>query len=448
MALTLHGYRIPNTHADVPRLRKALTVKPYVPSVFVPSHRVPRYPVYLESEDWFYLPKTYGIQHYGPPATTTRDVPQTPAEHWEFRGEIRPAQRPVVEAYLHPVPKDGILSLATGGGKTVCALYIASQLRVPALILVHNTFLRDQWEDRIRSFLPRARIGRVQGDIVDIADRDVVIAMLQTLSMKEFPKDTFKPIGLVIVDECHHIASEVFVQAIPKVTSKHMLGLSATPERKDHLMFVMEWVLGPILYRSNTGDIADDKVRVEVYEFKSDDPEFLEVVYNSQGVMSTVHMINKLAEYAPRLGLLTELISDVVRTSPERQMLVLSDRVQHCKDILAALPEDVRSKAAILAQSVKADQRAAYCADKKVLIATYSMCKEGFDVATLNTLLIATPRPDVDQIVGRILRVEKTKRTVHPLILDVVDPQFKRQFQERLSLYKKRNYTVENMSLE
>ncbi len=62
------------------------------------------------------------------------------------------------------------------------------------------------------------------------------------------------------------------------------------------------------------------------------------------------------------------------------------------------------------------------------------MCKEGFDVATLNTLLIATPRPDVDQIVGRILRVDKASRTIHPLILDVVDVPFRRQFQERLQL--------------
>lgn len=146
----------------------------------------------------------------------------------------------------------------------MCGLYIASQLRVPTLILVHNTFLRDQWEDRIRAFLPRARIGRVQGDVIEVEGRDVVIAMLQTLSMKDLPKDTFKSIGLVIVDECHHIASEVFVQSIPKITSKYMLGLSATPERKDRLMFVMEWVLGPILYRSETSDVTDPKVRVEV----------------------------------------------------------------------------------------------------------------------------------------------------------------------------------------
>jgi len=75
------------------------------------------------------------------------------------------------------------------------------------------------------------------------------------------------------------------------------------------------------------------------------------------------------------------------------------------------------------------------------------MCKEGFDVATLNTLLIATPRPDVDQIVGRILRVEKKGRKIHPLIIDIVDPAFRRQFQTRLSLYKSRNYTIEKMMI-
>jgi superfamily II DNA or RNA helicase len=76
------------------------------------------------------------------------------------------------------------------------------------------------------------------------------------------------------------------------------------------------------------------------------------------------------------------------------------------------------------------------------------MCKEGFDVATLNTLVMATPRPDVDQIVGRIMRTEKTSRTVDPLIVDIVDPAFRRQFGERLRLYKERNYIVEKMVLD
>jgi superfamily II DNA or RNA helicase len=75
------------------------------------------------------------------------------------------------------------------------------------------------------------------------------------------------------------------------------------------------------------------------------------------------------------------------------------------------------------------------------------MCKEGFDVATLNTLVMATPRPDIDQIVGRIMRTERSARTVHPLIVDIVDSTFRRQFQARLKLYRDRNYVVDEMEI-
>jgi len=446
--LTLNGYRVQKNKVSVEELKKVLTVKPYVPKVFVPNaSSVPRYKVYMETADWLYVPKHYGIEHYGAPPETTRDVATTEAKYWEFRGQMRPNQAEVVNSFLKPEPHDGIISLHTGGGKTVCALYIASQLRLPTLVIVHNSFLRDQWVDRVKTFLPHARIGRIQGDVVEVAGYDVIIAMLQTLSMKDLDISTFKPLGLVIVDECHHIASEVFVQAIPKVTSKYMLGLSATPTRKDGLMFVANWCLGPLLYQSKNLDSEDSSIQVEVYEYKNDDPVFNEIIYNKQGVMFTTLMINKLTEHPGRTKWLTEILGDILDESPQRQVLVLTDRVQHTKDLLATLPDALREKSCILSQDVAASKRAEFCASKTILIATYAMCKEGFDVPTLNTLLMATPRPDIDQIVGRILRVEKSARTIHPLILDIVDPQFRRQFQERNSLYKKRCYTVTKMEL-
>jgi superfamily II DNA or RNA helicase len=263
--------------------------------------------------------------------------------------------------------------------------------------------------------------------------------------MKELNGDLFKPIGLVIVDECHHIASEVFVQALPKITSKYMLGLSATPDRKDKLMHVINWFLGPLLYKSETGDSVDTKVNVEVFEYENTDPEFNEVVLSSQGFVSVPIMVNKLAECEDRTKWLCGIIEDICEEG--RQVLVLSDRVEHCKAILEGLPPATQETACILSQKVSSAKRTEFCADKKILIATYSMCKEGFDVPTLNTLVMATPRPDIDQIVGRILRVEKTKRTIHPLIIDIVDPQFRRQFGQRNTLYRKRNYTVKRMSI-
>ena len=440
--LTLNGYQITKTANEL-SLKKALTVKPFS---LINPHAVPRYKVYHEDKEHLYLPKHFGLDRFGA-VPSTRDVAQTPVAHWEFAGSIRPAQRPVVDSFLLPEPHDGIISLHTGGGKTVCALYIASQLRVPALVIVHNTFLRDQWEDRIKSFLPKARIGRVQADVCEVADRDVVIVMLQTLSMKELNADLFKPIGLVIVDECHHIASEVFVQALPKITSRYMLGLSATPDRKDKLMYVINWFLGPMLYKSDTGDSVDTKVAVEVFQYVNKDPTFNEIVLSSQGFVSVPIMVNKLADCEHRTAWLCQIIADVMDENPKRQMLVLTDRVDHASAILNTLSDSWKAKTAILSQKLPATKRAIACATMSILIGTYSMCKEGFDQPTLNTLLMATPRPDIDQIVGRILRTEKSVRTIHPLIIDIVDPTFRRQFGARNSLYKKRQYTVTRMSL-
>jgi superfamily II DNA or RNA helicase len=445
--LTTAGYRI--NKKDVPSIhhvKGVLNVKPFIPSVFVNPQYVTRYPVFTESADYLYVPKHYGIGEFGPLTETKRDVPKTHPSFWEFAGSIRENQKEVVDSFLCPEPRDGIISLQTGGGKTVCALFIASQIKMPTIVLVHNTFLRDQWIDRIKNFLPKARVGSIQGEVVDIINKDIVVSMLQSVSMKEYPANTFDRFGLVIVDECHHIASEAFSQSLSKLTSKHMLGLSATPERKDKLMYVMNWFLGPMLYRSNTADKVDEKVKVEVYDFDPQDEEYNTIIYNNQGVMFTTLMINKVVEFKPRNDMIINLLEDL--SEENRQILVLTDRVEHTKTLFEGLPDKVKEHSCILGRSVKAADRAKFCESKKILIATYAMCKEGFDVATLNTLVMATPRPDVDQIVGRIMRTEKTKRTVHPLIVDIVDPAFRRQFQERLRLYKERNYIVEKMTIE
>ena len=440
-SLTRNGYKVQkSTIPNIEVLKKELTVKPYVPAVFVNPRYVKKYEVFSETENYIYVPKQFGIKRWGEPVL---EVTEVSSDRWTFAGSLRPAQLEVVDSYLKPEPHDGMICLQTGGGKTVCALYIASQLKVKTLILVHNTFLKDQWEDRIKAFLPSVTIGKIQGETID-TDKDIVIAMLQSISMKDYPKETFRGFGLTIIDECHHIASEVFVQAFQKVTSRHMLGLSATPDRKDGLMYVIEWFLGPILYRSESGDKVDDLVRVEYYKHEPDDIEFNRILYNNQGVMNVAGMVNKLADFKPRTELIVSILKDILENEPERQILVLTDRVQHCKDLMELLDPE---KAAILAQNVPSAKRTEFCNSKKVLIATYSMCKEGFDVASLNTLVMATPRPDIDQIVGRILRTEKSKRTVHPLIVDIVDSTFRRQFQARLKSYKDRNYVVEEMKI-
>ena len=440
--LTLQGYRISKKDLlNEQHIKGLLSVKPYIPSVFVNPRFVKRFEVFRENEQYIYVPKHFGIERFG--SCTGRDVTPTPDNFWEFKGEIRDAQLPVINSFMLPEPHDGILSLQTGGGKTVCALYIASQLKLPTLVLVHSGFLKDQWVERISEFLPRARVGTVQGETMNV-DGDIVVGMLQTIALKELPPKLFERFGLIIVDECHHIASESFSQAVPKLTSKYMLGLSATPERKDGLMYVINWFLGPILFSSNSADKVDEKVNVEVYEFDGD-PEHNAVILNHAGVMFSSLMVNKVVENMERNRMLISILVDVFE--PDRQILVLTDRVEHTKTLFEMLPPELKEQAGILARGMKSNTRDEFCKSKKILLSTYQLVKEGFDLATLNTLLMATPRPDINQIVGRIMRVEKSKRTTHPLILDVVDVPFRRQFQERLKLYKDRGYKIEKMRL-
>jgi len=441
--LTLQGYRISKKDLlNESHIKGLLSVKPYIPSVFVNPRFVKRFEVFRENEQYLYTPKHFGIEKFG--ACTGREVPQTPDKFWEFAGSIREAQLPVVNSFLLPQPHDGILSLQTGGGKTVCALYIASQLKLPTLVLVQSGFLKDQWVERINEFLPRARVGTVQGEVMEVEGMDIVVGMLQTIALKELPPRLFERFGLIIVDECHHIASEAFSQAVPKLTSKYMLGLSATPERKDGLMYVINWFLGPILFASNVADKIDEKVNVEVYEFEGDS-EHNAVILNHAGVMFSSLMVNKVVENMERNRMLISILVDVMDV--DRQILVLTDRVEHTKTLFEMLPPELKEQAGILARGMKPNVRDEFCANKKILLSTYQLVKEGFDLATLNTLLMATPRPDITQIVGRIMRVEKTKRKTHPLILDVVDVPFRRQFQERLKLYKDRGYKVEKMKI-
>lgn len=180
-------------------IRKELTVKPFIPkSPIQPA----AFPIYLESPLKLYIPRYFGIETYGPPDRILihpgKDI------HVDFNGDLRPYQIAIVDKYIKHVDKcgGGLLDVDPGKGKTVMALNIVSRLGKCALVIVHKSFLLNQWIERIEQFLPGARVGKIQGQILDIENKDIVIGMLQSLSMKEYSKDTFRQFGLAIYDEC------------------------------------------------------------------------------------------------------------------------------------------------------------------------------------------------------------------------------------------------------
>ena len=250
--LSKNGYKIIKRDYDskiIKDVKDELSVKPY--NSFNKSQMNSdsgKFSVFLESPKKLYLPRFYGLKKFGKPTLDEMEVGDD--INLSFNGDLREEQKPIEEIYLKNAHEKGggIISIRCGGGKTVLALHIISVLKKKTVVVVHKDFLMTQWRDRIMEFLPEAKIGKIQQDTVDIEDKDVVLAMVQSLSMKEYDEGTFDTFGLAVFDECHHLGAEVFSKSMGKVASKYMLGLSATPKRKDGLSKVFEWYMGDIVY--------------------------------------------------------------------------------------------------------------------------------------------------------------------------------------------------------
>ena len=440
--LSKRGYSIIKnnyTSQFLNELRRDMTVKPFVNSGY--GVEANPFPVYAESKRKLYLPKFYGIKKLGMPQhIKLNDGVEIDVD---FPLSLKPKQIPIVDAYINAIKSNGgggIISVPCGYGKTVLALYIAHKLKLKTLVVVHKEFLLNQWKERIKQFLPDATIGRIQANKVDILGKDIVIGMLQSISMKEYPEDTFNQFGFVIYDECHHLGAEVFSKALLKTNCKYTLGLSATPKRADGLSKVFEWYLGPIVYSIKKRDKEDVNIRMIYYN--KQDVKYNKEILNFKQKPNSSSMINQICDYLPRTIMIVNEI--IVCCSEKRKILVLSDRREHLKTIKAFLDkQDTYTSGFYLGGMKPKDLEETE--EKDVILGTFMMASEGFDCKyPLNTIFLTSPKSNIEQAVGRILRQEASKRTHIPLVVDIVDDfsLFSKQSLKREKFYKKNKYII------
>lgn len=320
---------------------------------------------------------------------------------------------------------------------TVMGLKIISLLHKKTLILVHKEFLMNQWIERINEFLPGARIGKIQAQVMDIENKDIVIGMIQTLYDKDYPGNTFSSFGLTIIDEVHRIGSEQFSKTLTKIVTPYMLGISATVDRKDKLTKVLYMFIGNKIYTEARKD--EDPVCVRGIVYNASDPQFNEVEYDWKGTPKYSTMITKLCEFGPRSDFIVRVIGDLVKENPENQIMILA----HNRSLLTYLHDAIAYRQiAEVGYYVGGMKQTALqeTETKQVVLATYAMAAEALDIKTLSTLVMVTPKTDIVQSVGRILRVKHE----NPIIVDIVDSHdvFQNQWTQRKRFYKKCNYRI------
>mgnify|MGYP006091437787 FL=1 len=417
-------------------IRKELTVKPYVPKTSMTTSA--EFPIYRESNEKLYVPRFFGNNLYGIPD----EIRIQPGKDisLNFVGKLMDFQLPIIDSYLKAAHEKGggLLEVGCGCGKTVMALNIISVLKKKTLIMVHKEFLLEQWIERISQFLPDAKVGKIQGQIIDIDDKDIVIGMIQSLSMKSYPTSVFDEFGLTVIDETHHIAAEVFSNSLFHIVSPYMLGLSATMVRKDGLSKVFKLFIGEVVYklkRDNT-----DPVTVKALHYKNTDEEFSETVLNFKGQTHYSIMIKKICEFNPRSEFILKALQETLKDPLNKQIMILA----HNKNLLSYLFKAIEHRnmgsvgfyiGGMKQKDLKTSE------SKRIILATYAMAEEALDIKTLTALIMATPKTDVTQAVGRILR----EKHENPMVIDIVDQHdvFIKQWKKRKTFYNKCKYKIQ-----
>jgi len=442
-SISSYGYKIKKKDLNLKQIEKIKKDLMIIPFIYDPVNNKQntdkKFNILLESPKALYVPRFYGISNYGLPKSCK--LPDGDNADLNFNGSLRDEQKPIVEAYLKASEEKGagMISIRCGGGKTVLALHIASILKKKTIVIVHKTFLMDQWAERIRQFLPGTRIGYIQASTIDIDNKDIVIAMLQSISMKEYEDNLFESFGFSIWDEAHHLSAEVFSKAMRKISPKYLLGLSATIKRNDNTHHVFHYYLGDVVYKQ-ADEKNKDKVECRLIQYESNNPKYSKVETIFNGNICRPRMVNNITEYKPRTDMILKYLYKYYDEG--RTILILSERRDHLIRMMEEINEHYDGIVAglyiggIHPVSLKETE------NLRCILGTYSFFSEGADIKSLDTVILGSPISAVEQSIGRIFRAQGEH---HKLICDFIDVNiacFAKQSEKRLPLYKKKGYEL------
>ena len=435
------GYTIPKSvlsEEDIAILKKELTMVPDL-GFAAGSAPVSSFPVYRENTNKIYLPRFHGIKRYGQPSRS--ELPTGDDIDISFTKELRDYQNNIVGIYLNytrDTSKGAILEVPCGRGKTVMALKILSEIKKKTIILVHKEFLMNQWISRIGEFLPSARVGKIQANTFDVEGKDIVIGMIQTMFSRDFDPAVFDCFGLTIIDEVHRIGSEEFSKTLLKVVTPYMLGISATVERKDGLTKLLYMFIGDKIYTEERKD--EDPVVVRGIEYISYDDEFNETELDWKGMPKVSTMISKICDFGPRSDFIIRVLRDLIlESNGEGQIMVLAHNRSLLKYLYEAIEHHGFATRGYYIGGMK-ESALRETEDQQIVLATYAMAAEALDIKTLSILVMVTPKVDIEQSVGRILR----ERHSNPIVVDIIDRHdtFQNQWRRRKTFYRKCNYRI------
>ncbi len=365
-----------------------------------------------------------------------------------FLGELTEPQQRAAAAVL---PHDtGVLCAPTAFGKTVLATWVIASRHVNTLVLVHRRHLLDQWRERLAGFLgwPPAAIGQIGGGRNKLTGR-IDVAVIQSLAKNGNVDDLVAEYGQVIVDECHHVPAFTFERVLRAAKARFVLGLTATPIRKDGHHPIVMMQCGPVRFRVAPKDEVASRPFKQIVIPRLTG---FELPGGAEG-WSIQDIYSAVAAAAHRNELICRDVLNALMQG--RTPLVLTERKEHLAELERRLQHQVRHLVVLQGglgvrkrRATLAELEAVPPGEPAVVLATGRYAGEGFDQAALDTLLLALPiswRGTLRQYAGRLNRVHPDKREVR--IYDYVDagvPVLAAMYRKRLKGYQVMGYAVQD----
>lgn len=359
-----------------------------------------------------------------------------------FAGTLRIDQEAAVAAMLHH--DAGVLCAPTAFGKTVSAAAMIAARGVNTLVLVHRTELLKQWQERLQSFLGVGKgvVGTIGGGKAKPSGM-IDIAVMQSVSRQGEINPLVENYGHVIVDECHHVGAVSFDAILKQVRAKFVLGLTATPIRRDGQQPIIFMQCGPIRYTAAKPASAPHDLEVV--------PQLLHTRINLPQDAGIQEVFRHLAIDENRTAAIAAQI--VSAFNQGRKVLVLTERTEHLDALQTALTGKIPSlfllhgRMSKKLRTASIDELSALLPDEpRVLLATGKLVGEGFDHPPLDTLVLAMPiswSGTLQQYAGRLHREHATKTDVR--VIDFVDtghPALLRMWDKRQRGYRAMGYRI------
>jgi len=361
----------------------------------------------------------------------------------KFTGLLRLDQKRALKEMLKH--NTGVLCAPTAFGKTVAAAAILSRRKVNTLILVHRTELLRQWQERLQVFLDfsKTELGVLGGGKKKLSGQ-IDIAVMQSLSRREDLPEILGQYGQVIVDECHRISAVTFEGILKQVTARYVLGLTATPYRRDGHDPIIFMQCGPIRHRAISAETVPKNLKVIHRALHA---PAIPIDANIQDVFHLL-VVDELRNQ--------RIVLDILDAYDEgRKVLVLIERTEHLK-LLHGIVAEKAENCFVMHGRLSKKQRSTIMSElenlsgdaPRILLATGRLVGEGFDHPPLDTLVLAMPvswKGTLQQYAGRLHREHVDKSDVR--IYDYFEhdhPQLARMWNKRLKGYKAMGYTIDS----